>query len=149
MEDIKSYIREEVDELNDQYNELATAFHTAPYRTADIPDTIDTGTKDTSGLTESKYTALEMKVEEQNTKLNSKIDSLMALIQNQNSGLSKQQHYNNYHNRPMSWRQLNKYCWTHGVCGHTSKACKGRNPKHQPEATYNKRMGGSSKGLEN
>ena len=149
MEDIKSYIRDEMDDLNDQYNELATAFHTAQSRTADIPALIDTSTKDTSGLTESKHTALELKVEEQNTKLNSKIDNLMAMIQNQNSGHGTQQHYNNYHHRPRSWRQLNKYCWTHGVCGHNSKACKAHKPNHRQEATYSNRMGGSSKGLEN
>ena len=149
MEDIKSYVRDEMDDLNDQYNELATAFHTAQSRTADIPALIDTSTKDTSGLTESKHTALELKVEEQNSMLNSKIDNLMALIQNQNSGQRTQQQYNSYHNRPRSWRQLNKYCWSHGVCGHNSKACKARKPNHKQEATYTNRMGGSPKGLDN
>ena len=102
IEDIKSYIRNEVDDLNDQYNELATAFHTAQSRAADIPATIDTGTKDTSRLTKSKHTALELKVDEHNTQLNSKIDNLMAMIQHQNQEQTKQQHNNSYHNRPRS-----------------------------------------------
>ena len=105
MEEIKSYVRDEMDDLNEHYNELATAFHTAQSRAADIPATIETSTKDTSGLTESKHTALELKVEEQNTMLNSKIDNMMAMIQNQNMQVErKQQHYNHYQNRPMSWR---------------------------------------------
>ena len=53
MEEIKSYVRDEVDEFNDHYNELVSAFHTAQSRAADIPATIDTGTKDTSSLAHS------------------------------------------------------------------------------------------------
>ena len=149
MEDVKSYVKSEMQEMAEHYNELASAYHTAHSKTHDIPDTIDTGTKDTSGLTESKHTALELKVDEQHTKLNSKIDNLMAMIQHQNREQTKYQHNNSYNNKPRSWRQLNKYCWTHGVCGHNSKVCKTPNPNHKQDATYTNRMGGSNKGLDN
>ena len=37
------------------------------------------------------------------------------------------------------------YCWTHGVCGHSSKDCKTENPAHKRAATIENRMGGSNK----
>ena len=151
MEEIKSYVRDEMDDLNEHYNELATAFHTAQSRAADIPATIETGTKDTSGLTESKHSALELKVEEQNSELNAKIDSLMTMIQHQNNNNRNNNSYQNssYQPSPRTWRLLDKYCWTHGVCGHTSKACKAPTTNHQRDATYKNKKGGSNKGLDN
>ena len=38
-----------------------------------------------------------------------------------------------------------RYCWTHGVCGHSSKDCETDNPAHKREATFENRMGGSNK----
>jgi hypothetical protein len=38
------------------------------------------------------------------------------------------------------------YCWTHGLCAHSSKDCENDNPAHKREATIDKRMGGSNKG---
>jgi hypothetical protein len=35
------------------------------------------------------------------------------------------------------------YCWTHGVCYHTSSSCKKPGTGHQVRATVNHRMGGS------
>ena len=36
-----------------------------------------------------------------------------------------------------------KYCWTHGACGHVSSDCQGRAPGHQDTATFNNKQGGS------
>jgi len=36
-----------------------------------------------------------------------------------------------------------KYCWTHGLCFHTSSECKNRKSGHQVKATDKHRMGGS------
>ena len=151
MEDIKSYVKSEIQEMAEHYNELASAYHTAHSTNHDIPDTIDTETKDTSGLTDSKHTALELKVDEQNSKLNTKLDNLMTMIQHQNNSSrnNNSYHNNSYQQRPRTWRQLNKYCWTHSVCGHNSKACKAPNANHQKDATYSNRKGGSNKGLDN
>ena len=37
----------------------------------------------------------------------------------------------------------NKYCWTHGGCGHTSDKCNTKAEGHQDEATFERKMGGS------
>ena len=36
-----------------------------------------------------------------------------------------------------------KYCWTHGACGHFGKNCRGKAPGHKDEATFENKMGGS------
>ena len=150
MEDVKIYVQGEMLEMADHYNELASAYHTAQSKANDIPCTIDTGTRDTSGLTDSKHTALELKVAEQNTKLDdqaSKIDSLMTLVKNQNQRNTNTQGrgQGRYPYTPR-WRQLNRYCWTHGVCTHTSERCKSGARGHKSEATFQNKMGGSTKG---
>ena len=38
----------------------------------------------------------------------------------------------------------NKYCWTHGGCGHDSTTCRAKAPGHQETATFKNRMGGSN-----
>ena len=43
----------------------------------------------------------------------------------------------------------NCYCWTHGACGHTSKECRTRADGHQTAATFQNRMGGSTKNVRN
>ncbi len=40
------------------------------------------------------------------------------------------------------------YCWTHGSCAHSSAECNSRANGHKPEASFNNRMGGSSKRLD-
>lgn len=134
VEDLKEYVQGEIGELQDQYNDLASAFHTAAQSKApDIPATIETGTGDTSMLTDSKYTAFEAKIE---AKYDNWLDTLTTLVrevlqQNQNN-----QHQNRNDQQQLQttsrsrqqnkeWRQFN-YCWTHGVCSHTCKNKKGR-----------------------
>ena len=41
------------------------------------------------------------------------------------------------------------YCWTHGLCKHTSKNCKSPMDGHCKEVTLENRMGGSQRGLGN
>ena len=38
----------------------------------------------------------------------------------------------------------NKYCWTHGACGHTSAQCRLKASGHQDTATLENRLGGSN-----
>ena len=38
----------------------------------------------------------------------------------------------------------NKYCWTHGGCGHDSAVCRTKASGHQDAATFENRMGGSN-----
>ena len=38
----------------------------------------------------------------------------------------------------------NKYCWTHGACGHTSHECNSKASGHQDAATLENHMGGSN-----
>ena len=40
--------------------------------------------------------------------------------------------------------QIDKYCWTHGACNHTSAECMQRANGHQANATKDNRMGGSN-----
>ena len=42
---------------------------------------------------------------------------------------------------------FNKYCWTHGLCTHTSAECRNRADGHQENASITNRMGGSSRNL--
>ena len=48
-------------------------------------------------------------------------------------------------NRPLPAR-INKYCWTHGHCNHTSNSCESKAPGHKTEATMENKMGGSTYG---
>ena len=47
--------------------------------------------------------------------------------------------------RPLPAR-INKYCWTHGRCNHTSVDCESKAPGHKNEATMANKMGGSTYG---
>ena len=47
--------------------------------------------------------------------------------------------------RPLPAR-INKYCWTHGRCNHTSSSCESKAPGHKNEATMENKMGGSTYG---
>ena len=47
--------------------------------------------------------------------------------------------------RPLPAR-INKYCWTHGRCNHTSNSCESKAPGHQNEATMENKIGGSTYG---
>ena len=37
-----------------------------------------------------------------------------------------------------------KYCYSHGLCNHTSKKCRNKKEGHNDDATLKNRMGGSS-----
>ena len=41
----------------------------------------------------------------------------------------------------------NRYCWTHGACGHTGEECRTRADGHQAAATFRNRMGGSTRNV--
>ena len=40
-----------------------------------------------------------------------------------------------------------QYCWTHGYCYHDGKSCTRKAQGHKDEATFEKRMNGSTKGM--
>ena len=42
----------------------------------------------------------------------------------------------------------NKYCWTHGKCGHTSNKCRNKAPNHKDDATMSNKMNGSTYGCD-
>ena len=42
------------------------------------------------------------------------------------------------------WKNKEKYCWTHGACGHTSSQCKAKAQRYQENATLKNRLGGSN-----
>jgi hypothetical protein len=150
VEDLKDYVQGELSELQDQCNDLASAFHTAAQSKApDIPATIETGTRDTSMLTDSKYTAFEAKIE---AKYDNRFDTLTTLVRE-----ALQQNRNNQHKRQTTspnrqrnyqWRPF-VYCWTHGICSHTSTNCRTPGPGHQNEATFQNKMEGNTKGTSN
>jgi hypothetical protein len=50
--------------------------------------------------------------------------------------------------RPNSTRLPRAYCWSHGSCAHASKDCRAPREGHQPNATLNNKMGGSTKGIQ-
>ena len=82
METIETMVDDKMEEHMDNYNEIATAYETAMQNLTvqskpnDIPTTIITDTAATSGLTSSKHTALEIKVNEHDSKL----DSILELL---------------------------------------------------------------------
>ena len=41
------------------------------------------------------------------------------------------------------------YCWRHGACNHPSRECRDKGEGHQDEATFQNRMGGSTKNIIN
>jgi hypothetical protein len=45
--------------------------------------------------------------------------------------------------KPFSSSTKHSYCWTHGVCGHSSVDCRSKAPGHQNAATEKNKMGGS------
>ena len=51
-------------------------------------------------------------------------------------------------NRQRRQRATNRYCWTHGACGHTGEECT-RAEGHQAAATFHNRMGGSTRNVRN
>ena len=40
--------------------------------------------------------------------------------------------------------RMNKYCWTHDLCGHNGSVCRAKADGHKDNATYDNRMGGSN-----
>ena len=44
-------------------------------------------------------------------------------------------------------RVINRYCWTHGACAHTGNECRARTTGHQATATFQNRMGGSTRNV--
>ena len=47
-------------------------------------------------------------------------------------------------NGGMLRKDISKYCWTHGACGHESKDCRAKAPGHRDDATLTTRHGGSN-----
>ena len=43
---------------------------------------------------------------------------------------------------------LQRYCFTHGRCNHTSDRCRNKCPTHNDEATMDNKLGGSTWGCE-
>ena len=157
MDTIEAMMDNKMEEHIDNYNEIATAYETAMQsqaiqnkaRTNDIPATIIADTAATSGLTSSKHTALETKVNEHDSKL----DSILELLRNQ----TKTNHDNTYKDRsnttekryqrgPKRWIQMDRYCWSHGVCNHTSERCKFPEKNHKKDATFQNKKGGCTTG---
>lgn len=48
-----------------------------------------------------------------------------------------------YRDGPRTRNQVNKYCWTHGACSHTSAECTRPGKGHQKKATFKNKMNGS------
>ena len=46
-------------------------------------------------------------------------------------------------------RVTNRYCWTHGACAHTGSECRAPATGHQATATFQDRMGGSTRNVRN
>ena len=54
----------------------------------------------------------------------------------------------NTNNNGKKKRTTNKYCWTHGACAHLSKDCRSKADGHQDDATFQDRMGGSTRWMQ-
>ena len=42
-------------------------------------------------------------------------------------------------------KNVSKYCWTQGVCSHDSSSCNNKAPGHQNNATFQNKLGGSTR----
>ena len=153
---LQAQMEERLDEHIDDFNEQATAYHSAMEKHG-IPDAISTATGGTSGLTSSKHSALEIKVDENNSKLEAKLDRIMNQLQLNNRHDSEYRtgnttnHHSNTNNstgktKNGTWRKLNLYCWSHGVCRHNSADCNSPSDNHQKTATFEAKQGGSNNG---
>ena len=56
----------------------------------------------------------------------------------------QQQQYMQQNQRGPQRARTDKYCWTHGACGHKGKRCKNKAAGHKDEATFSNKMGGST-----
>jgi len=71
-------------------------------------------------------------------------DLLTQMMFNQMMILNNQMN-NDTNNRTSSRRSrpTNRYCWTHGACGHNGHECKHHANGHKSDATFQNRMDGS------
>ena len=71
---------------------------------------------------------------------------LVIQLQNQIINTSKQAATNPPKNSKRTFirNNTNKYCWSHGACGHDGKDCRNKKPGHRDEATFADRLGGST-----
>ena len=90
------------------------------------------------------------------TTMNTLFDHIKDLTKTVNEMKLQQKHITNNgrHNtnqdnvnggRPSREKKEKKYCWTHGLCGHDGFNCRAQAPGHNPYATKNNRLGGSTK----
>ena len=71
----------------------------------------------------------------------SHMDQMTALIAKMNTG------NNQYRPGKKRKRTVSKYCWTHGACAHSSRECRSKATGHKDDATFENRMGGSTRFL--
>ena len=74
-------------------------------------------------------------------------DLLKLVIQLQNQILSDKQSTtepSNPQRRSFVRNKTDKYCWSHGACGHDGKDCRNKKPGHRDDATFGNRLGGSN-----
>ena len=81
------------------------------------------------------------------------LGDITALLQNNNTN------NNNQYNRRRGGRggrggrgnvsRTGKYCWTHGGCNHYGPDCESKAEGHKDEATFQNKMGGSTKNCSN
>ena len=64
------------------------------------------------------------------------MEMLQATNSNSNSNRSSRRNPN-----------LTKYCWTHGLCSHSSNECRTKADGHKNNATLQNRLGGSNKNI--
>ena len=105
---------------------------------------IENGKDENGAHTEQMNNTTEINV------LKQEIKKLQAQLQNRsNSNTIGTPRFNN--NRPQQANQTFErqyYCWTHGA-GHSGWNCRNPADGHQPEATFNNRMGGNNYGCWN
>ena len=74
-------------------------------------------------------------------------DLLQIILQLQNQILASKQTPNvstNPPKRSFVRNHTDKYCWSHGACGHEGAQCKNKKQGHRDDATFSNKLGGST-----
>ena len=77
------------------------------------------------------------------------MQTLLTQLMTQSLNTGTTGHTQNQGTHQRCQRPRNCYCWTHGACGHTREECRTRADGHQMTATFQNRMGGSTRNVRN
>ena len=148
MQQERAAMMQEVKTCNDAVLQaLSVVPTTVPSPVSTKPEVAETVVTDTSSITQSVNKVDSDTVQLQILKLLQSMDKKLNAPNNtdpcpdNNPRLQKKRKYSDGNSKRTI---INKYCWTHGACGHSSNQCYHRKTGHKPTATFKNKLGGST-----